>query len=330
MRTALRGRFASKRIYTHVNNLLVAVNPYEELPLYGIDVLHSYTQYGEKSPAPHVFGVGAATYRGLLDARSQSVIISGESGAGKTESAKKFLQYLAYAATLGGGVTTAEAKLEQRVIATSPLMEAFGNAQTVMNNNSSRYGKFLMLQFDLSGKIMGASIKTYLLEKVRIVARGPGERNYHMFYYLATGAPRARRAATAPRRGRYHFYGSYLRLSSHAGGRARGGEGDWRRLRGRCGGGHHEEVRHQRRRRLPSQRVRRAAAPPQTPAALPSTSVASERAAGFPHARLRLLRRQRAQEGAGRCPAPSPLPLRPATSASPLARPLPAHRLHHN
>ena len=198
MRTALRGRFASKRIYTHVNNLLVAVNPYEELPLYGIDVLHSYTQYGEKSPAPHVFGVGAATYRGLLDARSQSVIISGESGAGKTESAKKFLQYLAYAATLGGGVTTAEAKLEQRVIATSPLMEAFGNAQTVMNNNSSRYGKFLMLQFDLSGKIMGASIKTYLLEKVRIVARGPGERNYHMFYYLAAGAPRARRAA--PRR----------------------------------------------------------------------------------------------------------------------------------
>ena len=192
------GRFASKRIYTHVNNLLVAVNPYEELPLYGIDVLHSYTQYGEKSPAPHVFGVGAATYRGLLDARSQSVIISGESGAGKTESAKKFLQYLAYAATLGGGVTTAEAKLEQRVIATSPLMEAFGNAQTVMNNNSSRYGKFLMLQFDLSGKIMGASIKTYLLEKVRIVARGPGERNYHMFYYLAAGAPRARRAA--PRR----------------------------------------------------------------------------------------------------------------------------------
>ena len=174
MRTALRGRFASKRIYTHVNNLLVAVNPYEELPLYGIDVLHSYTQYGEKSPAPHVFGVGAATYRGLLDARSQSVIISGESGAGKTESAKKFLQYLAYAATLGGGVTTAEAKLEQRVIATSPLMEAFGNAQTVMNNNSSRYGKFLMLQFDLSGKIMGASIKTYLLEKTRVVRQSKG------------------------------------------------------------------------------------------------------------------------------------------------------------
>ena len=84
MRTALRGRFASKRIYTHVNNLLVAVNPYEELPLYGIDVLHSYTQYGEKSPAPHVFGVGAATYRGLLDARSQSVIISGERTGGST------------------------------------------------------------------------------------------------------------------------------------------------------------------------------------------------------------------------------------------------------
>ena len=199
MRTALRGRFASKRIYTHVNNLLVAVHPYEELPLYGIDVLHSYTQYGEKSPAPHVFGVGAATYRGLLDARSQSVIISGESGAGKTESAKKFLQYLAYAATLGGGVTTAEAKLEQRVIATSPLMEAFGNAQTVMNNNSSRYGKFLMLQFDLSGKIMGASIKTYLLEKVRIVARVRASATTHV---LLPRRRRARAARAAPRRPR--------------------------------------------------------------------------------------------------------------------------------
>ena len=120
---AARGRFASKRIYTHVNNLLVAVNPYEELPLYGIDVLHSYAQYGEKSPAPHVFGVGAATYRPARRALAERDHL-GRVRRGQDRVGQKFLQYLAYAATLGGGVTTAEAKLEQRVIATSPLMEA--------------------------------------------------------------------------------------------------------------------------------------------------------------------------------------------------------------
>ena len=136
--------------------------------------------------------MGAATYRGLLEAKSQSVIVSGESGAGKTETAKRFLQYLAYAATRGSN--SSSHGLEERVLATSPLLEAFGNSQTVINNNSSRYGKFLMLQFDLSGKIMGCAIQTYLLEKVRIVKQQAGERGYHVFYYLATGAPAAVRA----------------------------------------------------------------------------------------------------------------------------------------
>ena len=136
--------------------------------------------------------MGAATYRGLLEAKSQSVIVSGESGAGKTETAKRFLQYLAYAATRGSN--SSSHGLEERVLATSPLLEAFGNSQTVINNNSSRYGKFLMLQFDLSGKIMGCTIQTYLLEKVRIVKQQVGERGYHVFYYLATGAPAAVRS----------------------------------------------------------------------------------------------------------------------------------------
>ena len=149
------------------------MNPYEALPLYDQKNLEAYNQYGVASPGPHVFGVAAATYRGLLDARSQSVIISGESGAGKTETAKRFLQFLAYAATQGTG--SSNEGLEERVIATSPLLEAFGNAQTIMNNNSSRYGKYLMLQFDLSGKIMGASIRTYLLEKTRVVKQNKGE-----------------------------------------------------------------------------------------------------------------------------------------------------------
>jgi len=186
VRNALRARFESNHIYTNINSLLVAMNPYQQLTLYGSNMLEAYNTYGQASPGPHVYGVASATYRGLLDARSQSVIISGESGAGKTETAKRFLQFLAYAATQGSG--SSNEGLEDRVIATSPLLEAVGNAQTVMNNNSSRYGKYLMLQFDLSGKIMGASIKTYLLEKTRVVRQSKGERNYHVFYLLTQGA----------------------------------------------------------------------------------------------------------------------------------------------
>jgi hypothetical protein len=321
VRFALSQRFDANKIYTHINALLVAINPYQMLPIYGQESLEAYNTYGQSSPGPHVFGVAAATYRGLLDARSQSVIISGESGAGKTEvrqrnrarahssqrrtaasplferggiyichatscsarvldssalsdssarchprarrlpsascssshtrrrrarapptrcvqqqhgssssnsstaaaaaarqpayrmaaasptdaaataglpaahtvicartgrCARVFRLSLSsspgsvrYARTFAVGGPTLRSMvdvlpnvslpvtpqgLEERVIATSPLLEAFGNAQTIMNNNSSRYGKYLMLQFDLSGKIMGASIKTYLLE----------------------------------------------------------------------------------------------------------------------------------------------------------------------
>ena len=185
VREALRSRFENAQIYTNINALLVALNPYRPLPLYDQAMLEAYNTYGQTSPGPHVYSVASATYRGLLDARSQSVIISGESGAGKTETAKRFLQFLAYAATQGSG--SSNEGLENRVIATSPLLEAFGNAQTIMNNNSSRYGKYLMLQFDLSGKIMGASIKTYLLEKTRVVRQSKGERNYHVFYLLTQG-----------------------------------------------------------------------------------------------------------------------------------------------
>lgn len=107
-------------------------------------------------------------------------------GSGKTETAKRFLQYLAFASTKG---QSSSGNLEQRVLATSPLLEAFGNAQTTMNNNSSRYGKYLMMHFDLSGKVIGAMIKTYLLEKTRLVHQSANERNYHIFYYLSEGMP---------------------------------------------------------------------------------------------------------------------------------------------
>ena len=192
VRKALEKRFEKNQIYTNINALLVALNPYQMLPLYGQDMLEAYNKYGSASPGPHVYSVAAATYRGLLDARSQSVIISGESGAGKTETAKRFLQFLAYAATQGSGASN---EGWRSASSPPPAMEAFGNAQTIMNNNSSRYGKYLMLQFDLSGKIMGASIKTYLLEKTRVVRQNPGERNYHVFYLLTQGADDAVRSA---------------------------------------------------------------------------------------------------------------------------------------
>lgn len=103
VRFALQKRFEDNKIHTHINALLVVINPYQMLPIYDQSALEAYNTYGQANPGPHVFGVAAATYRGLLDARSQSVIISGESGAGKTETAKRFLQFLAYAATQGSG-----------------------------------------------------------------------------------------------------------------------------------------------------------------------------------------------------------------------------------
>jgi myosin heavy subunit len=118
----------------------------------------------------------------VKEGKSQSVVISGESGAGKTESAKVFLEFMAH---VGKGAGS----LHEKVLRTNPVMEAFGNARTVLNDNSSRFGKFLRLEFTASGKMCGASLKTYLLEKTRIVAQAASEQNYHVFYHLAHGAP---------------------------------------------------------------------------------------------------------------------------------------------
>ena len=155
-------RFEQDKIYTRINTLLIAVNPYSRLPIYGEENMRAHSAAALGTIPPHIYGTSAASFRGLLAGRSQSLVISGESGAGKSETAKKVLQYLAFAAT-AGSKGAEDGNLEERILATSPILEAFGNAKTSMNNNSSRYGKFLMLQFNASGRLVGARVNTYLL-----------------------------------------------------------------------------------------------------------------------------------------------------------------------
>ena len=139
------------------------------------------TGRGRTDRPPHIFAVADTAYRAMLAGRqNQSILITGESGAGKTENTKRVIQYLASAT----GTNSQDDSLEQQIILTNPILEAFGNAQTVRNNNSSRFGKFIRIEFDGAGAICGASIERYLLEKSRVTHRNPEERSFHVFYQL--------------------------------------------------------------------------------------------------------------------------------------------------
>ncbi|XP_065002608.1 myosin-11-like [Musa acuminata AAA Group] len=179
----LAARYQLNEIYTYTGNILIAINPFQRLPhLYDS---HMMTQYkgaplGELSP--HVFAVADVAYRAMInEGKSNSILVSGESGAGKTETTKMLMRYLAY---LGGRAATEGRTVEQQVLESNPVLEAFGNAKTVRNNNSSRFGKFVEIQFNRQGKISGAAIRTYLLERSRVCQVSDPERNYHCFYLL--------------------------------------------------------------------------------------------------------------------------------------------------
>lgn len=168
-------------IYTYCGIVLVAVNPYEELDIYGNDIIQTYRGQAMGDLDPHIFAVAEEAYTKLeREQRDQSIIVSGESGAGKTVSAKYTMRYFA---TVGGNNDT-ETQIESKVLASSPIMEAVGNAKTTRNDNSSRFGKFIELQFNKQFNISGASMRTYLLEKSRVVFQSADERNYHIFYQL--------------------------------------------------------------------------------------------------------------------------------------------------
>ncbi|XLU59422.1 hypothetical protein S245_018631, partial [Arachis hypogaea] len=179
----LRSRYDINEIYTYTGNILIAVNPFVKLPhLYDSHMMAQYkgAVFGELSP--HPFAVADAAYRLMInEGISQSILVSGESGAGKTESTKLLMRYLAY---MGGRAAAEGRTVEQKVLESNPVLEAFGNAKTVRNNNSSRFGKFVEIQFDQRGRISGAAIRTYLLERSRVCQLSDPERNYHCFYML--------------------------------------------------------------------------------------------------------------------------------------------------
>lgn len=179
----LASRYELNDIYTYTGNILIAVNPFTKLPhLYDVNMMEQYREVPFGQLNPHVFAVADASYRAMInDQLSQSILVSGESGAGKTETTKLIMQYLAY---MGGRSVTDNRTVEQQVLESNPLLEAFGNAKTVRNDNSSRFGKFVEIQFDKNGKISGAAIRTYLLERSRVVQISDPERNYHCFYQL--------------------------------------------------------------------------------------------------------------------------------------------------
>ncbi|KAJ8558195.1 hypothetical protein K7X08_004961 [Anisodus acutangulus] len=185
----LKARYDINEIYTYTGNILIAVNPFRRLPhLYDTHMMAQYkgAAFGELSP--HPYAVADAAYRLMInDGVSQSILVSGESGAGKTESTKQLMRYLAYM----GGRAAAEGtrSVEQQVLESNPVLEAFGNAKTVRNNNSSRFGKFVEIQFDQKGRISGAAVRTYLLERSRVCQLSDPERNYHCFYMICAAPP---------------------------------------------------------------------------------------------------------------------------------------------
>ncbi|KAK2826424.1 hypothetical protein Q5P01_020638 [Channa striata] len=185
-------RYQKDNIYTNIGSILAAVNPYKQIPgLYDPDKVDLYSKHHLGELPPHIFAVANECYRCIWKRHdSQCILISGESGAGKTESTKLLLQFLSMMSQNSAGTPQSEksTRVEQAIVQSSPIMEAFGNAKTVYNNNSSRFGKFIQLHFSECGNIQGGCVIDYLLEKNRVVRQNPGERNYHIFYALLAGA----------------------------------------------------------------------------------------------------------------------------------------------
>jgi len=173
-------------IYSYVGNVVISMNPFNTLPIYDNATIEKYrgrNAFDPKLP-PHIYALADNAFSDMRwRGRDQVVIISGESGAGKTEAAKKVMQYVAAVSGSSGEVT----RIKERLLQTNPLMESFGNAKTNKNDNSSRFGKYMDIQFDFKGEPAGGKITTYLLEKARLCRLGQGERNFHIFYQLLAG-----------------------------------------------------------------------------------------------------------------------------------------------
>ncbi|XP_011192473.1 myosin heavy chain, muscle isoform X1 [Zeugodacus cucurbitae] len=187
----LRQRYYNKLIYTYSGLFCVAINPYKRYPVYTNRCAKMYRGKRRNEVPPHIFAISDGAYVDMLTNHvNQSMLITGESGAGKTENTKKVI---AYFATVGASTKKDESQknkgsLEDQVVQTNPVLEAFGNAKTVRNDNSSRFGKFIRIHFGPSGKLAGADIETYLLEKARVISQQSLERSYHIFYQIMSGS----------------------------------------------------------------------------------------------------------------------------------------------
>lgn len=190
----LHMRYQSDLIYTYSGLFLVTVNPYCPIPIYTNEYINMYKGRNREDTKPHIYAMADEAFRNLVDeGENQSILVTGESGAGKTENTKKVIQYLAAVAPSESSSTKnrgQHSNLSAQILRANPILESFGNAQTVRNNNSSRFGKFIRIEFTRNGSISGAFIDWYLLEKSRVVRINSNERNYHVFYQLLKGGDR--------------------------------------------------------------------------------------------------------------------------------------------
>ncbi|XP_035666787.1 unconventional myosin-IXAa-like isoform X2 [Branchiostoma floridae] len=183
----LQVRFNQGKIYTYVGSILIAINPFKFFPIYNPKYVNMYQNHRLGELEPHIFAIADASYHAMLEHReNQCIVISGESGSGKTESTNFLLHHLTALSYKGHA-----SGIEQTILGAGPVLEAFGNAKTAHNDNSSRFGKFIQLNYKENGTVHGATVEKYLLEKSRIVSQASNERNYHVFYYLLAGANQA-------------------------------------------------------------------------------------------------------------------------------------------
>uniref|UniRef100_A0A672TB77 Myosin IB n=1 Tax=Sinocyclocheilus grahami TaxID=75366 RepID=A0A672TB77_SINGR len=181
----LKKRFDHNEIYTYIGSVVISMNPYKSLPIYTAEKVEEYRNRNFYELSPHIYALADEAYRSLRDQdKDQCILITGESGAGKTEASKFVMSYVAAVCGKGQEVN----KVKEQLLQSNPVLEAFGNAKTVRNDNSSRFGKYMDIEFDFKGDPLGGVISNYLLEKSRVVKQPRGERNFHIFYQLLSGA----------------------------------------------------------------------------------------------------------------------------------------------
>uniref|UniRef100_A0A3B4FTR7 Unconventional myosin-IXa-like n=1 Tax=Pundamilia nyererei TaxID=303518 RepID=A0A3B4FTR7_9CICH len=208
---SLRARFRQEKIYTYVGSILIVINPFQFLPIYNPKYVKMYDNHTLGKLEPHIYAVADVAYHTMLQRRkNQCIVISGESGSGKTQSTNFLIHHLTALSQKGFA-----SGVEQIILGAGPVLEAFGNAKTAHNNNSSRFGKFIQVNYQESGTVRGAYVEKYLLEKSRLVYQEHNERNYHVFYYLLAGASEEERKAFHLLKPEEYHYLNQMTKKSH-------------------------------------------------------------------------------------------------------------------